>query len=290
MSILFQCEFRGEHHVGFDIAAEGDEVTLHRVTEQRLREVILTAGDLPAVPAALAEAAPAVRVTVGSPELRLRPPLLPGAGEQALVSGFMGTHKSKPAEFDPPKWFFKGLGSWLRLPGESLAVPAAPVALIEEPETVLVYLNDAAGVPHYAGYTFGNDLCDIGLHRREPGYNPYCKLCDTAIAPWLFLGEPPRTVTGRTTIERDGVSAWEGDFDCGADALHHAVEDMTGHLFTYPALRRPGMVNYLLLGADQASFHTGFRIADGDRIRIEVKTHGVELANPVRFDSATSGA
>lgn len=289
MSTLFQCEYRGVHHVGFGIPADGDEITLHRVTAQRLRELITGSGDLRAVPGALADGAEAVRVTAGDPEVRLLPPLLAGAGDQALVSGFMGTHKAKPAEFDPPKWFFKGLGSWLRLPGEPLAVPAEPVALIEEPEVILVYLNDAAGVPRYAGYTFGNDLCDIGLHRREPGYNPYCKLCDTAITPWLFLDEPPRTAAGRTTIERDGVSVWEGDFDCGTDALHHRVADMTGHLFTYPALRRPGLVNYLLLGADLASFHDGFRIADGDRVRIDVKSHGVEVANEIRF-AATPGA
>jgi hypothetical protein len=290
MSILFQSEYRGELHVGFAIAAEGDEVTLHRVTEQRLREAFLAAAVPADVPAALAEGAPTVTVTVGDPDLRFLAPLLPSGGDQALVSGFMGTHKAKPAEFDPPKWFFKGLGSWLRLPEQPLAVPAAPVALIEEPEVVLVYLNDADGVPHYAGFTFGNDLCDIGLHRREAGYNPYCKLCDTAIAPWLFLGEPPRRAAGRTVIERDGISAWEGEFDCGTDALHHSVAAMTGHLFTYPAVRRAGLVNYLLLGADLASFHSGYRIADGDRIRIEVKTHGVQLTNQVRFDAATPGA
>ncbi|MFD0427957.1 hypothetical protein ACFQ60_06330 [Streptomyces zhihengii] len=69
----------------------------------------------------------------------------------------------------------------MRLPGETLNVPANPIALIEEPEVALVYVNDEDGNPHYAGYTFGNDLCDIGLHRKDPGYNPYCKLCDTAL-------------------------------------------------------------------------------------------------------------
>lgn len=58
---------------------------------------------------------------------------------------------------------------------------------------------------------------------------------------------------------------------------------MAEHLFGYPALRRPGMVNYVLLGADEASFHDGFRIADGDRIVINVLSHGVKLANEVRF-------
>jgi hypothetical protein len=162
-------------------------------------------------------------------------------------------------------------------------VPANPVALIEEPEVVLVYVNDDEGTPHYAGYTFGNDLCDIGLHRKDPGYNPYCKLCDTAVTPWLFLAAPPRTASGRVTIVRGGASAWEGTFDCGGDALYFRVQDMVDHLFSFPAVRRPGLVNYVLLGADEASFHDGFRIADGDRIAIEVKSHEVAFENEVRY-------
>ncbi|MET8173832.1 aminotransferase class I/II-fold pyridoxal phosphate-dependent enzyme [Streptomyces clavifer] len=216
----------------------------------------------------------------------------------ALLSGFMGTHKKKwggetapeGGEFTPPKWFFKGFGDWVRLPGEALNVPARPVALIEEPEVALVYVNDADGTPHYAGYTFGNDLCDIGLHRQDPGYNPYCKLCDTALTPWLFLGPPPRTVTGRVTIVRDGATVWEGTFDCGDDALYYRVQDMADHLFTFPAVRRPGLVNYVLLGADEASFHDGFRIADGDRVAIDVKSHGVAFENQVRYVSPAPSA
>ncbi|URN13930.1 fumarylacetoacetate (FAA) hydrolase [Streptomyces radiopugnans] len=254
---------------------------------------VATDGSEAAVRAAVAEGAEEVTVAADDPEVRLLPPLLPTATGNALLSGFMGTHKKKwggqsapeGGDFTPPKWFFKGFGDWVRLPGEALNVPANPVALIEEPEVALVYVNDADGTPHYAGYTFGNDLCDIGLHRKDPGYNPYCKLCDTAMAPWLFLGEPPQSVTGRVTIERDGAAAWEGNFDCGGDALYFRVRDMVEHLFSFPAVRRPGLVNYVLLGADEASFHDGFRIADGDRIAIDVKSHGVAFENTVRYVS-----
>jgi hypothetical protein len=211
-----------------------------------------------------------------------------------MLSGFMRTHKSKfenepeaTGKFVPPNWFFKGFGSWIRMPDEPLNVPASPVALIEEPEIVLVYVNDDRGEPHYAGYSFGNDLCDIGLHLENPGWNPYCKLCDTSMSPWLFLGEPPAVAAGRVTIERGGVTAWEGDFDCGADALYYQVKSMMDNLFAYPALRRPGMVNYVLLGADKASYHDGFRINHGDRLTIDIKDHEVVLSNTVLFDEQT---
>ncbi|MEU6389598.1 fumarylacetoacetate (FAA) hydrolase [Streptomyces sp. NPDC046939] len=289
--VLFEADHQGRRHVGFGLPEPGAALTLHPVDAPTLADTFLTTDGSPeAVRTALTAAEP-VTVPADDPELRLRPPLLPEATGSALLSGFMGTHTKKwggekapeGGEFTPPKWFFKGFGDWARLPGEDLVVPASPVALIEEPEVALVYVNDADGTPHYAGYTFGNDLCDIGLHRKDPGYNPYCKLCDTALAPWLFLGPPPASVTGRTTILRDGATAWEGSFDCGGDALYFRVADMAAHFFTFPAVRRPGLVNYLLLGADEASFHDGFRIADGDRVAIEVKSHGVTLDNTVRF-------
>jgi hypothetical protein len=286
MSILFETVHQGERFAGFERPAPGEPLTLYRVAEGEVAASLIEAGGPGAVAAAVTARAEAV--SVPESEVRYLPPLLPTTGD-AMVSGFMQTHRSKmdgprpEGPVDPPKWFFKGFGSWLRVPGEPLVVPAEPVALIEEPEIALVYVNDDRGEPHYAGYTFGNDLCDIGLHRRNPAYNPYCKLCDTSITPWLFLDAPPQVVNGRVTIVRDGEAVWSGPFDCGLDALYYRLEDMADHLFTYPALRRPGMVNYVLLGADSASFHDGFRIADGDRLDIEFTSHGVRLSNAVEF-------
>ncbi|WP_405448386.1 fumarylacetoacetate (FAA) hydrolase [Streptomyces achromogenes] len=297
--VLTEVVYEGRRHVTFGLPEPGEPQTLYRVAEGALTAAFLTTdGSADAVRAAVTEGAETVVVPAGDPGVRPRVPLLPEAPGTALLSGFMGTHKKKwdgqsqpeDAEFTPPKWFFKGFGDWARLPGEDLTVPARPVALIEEPEVALVYVNDADGTPHYAGYTFGNDLCDIGLHRKDPGYNPYCKLCDTALAPWLFLGAPPRSATGRVTITRDGAPAWEGSFDCGGDALYFRIRDMAEHLFSFPAVRRPGLVNYVLLGADEASFHDGFRIADGDRIAIDVKSHGIAFENTVRYVSPAPAA
>ncbi|MEV6612427.1 fumarylacetoacetate (FAA) hydrolase [Streptomyces sp. NPDC051051] len=293
--VLFEASYKGERHVGFGLPVPGTPQTLHRVADGQLAAAFIdTDGSPAAVRTAVTErAGTTVTVAADDPEVRPLPPLLPTATGNALLSGFMGTHKKKwggetapeGVEFTPPKWFFKGFGDWVRLPGEPLDVPARPIALIEEPEVALVYVNDADGTPHYVGYTFGNDLCDIGLHRKDPGYNPYCKLCDTALTPWLFLGPPPRSVNGRVSIVRGGATAWEGSFDCGGDALYFRVQDMVEHLFSFPAVRRPGLVNYVLLGADEASFHDGFRIADGDRVAIDVKSHGVTFENTVRHVS-----
>ncbi|GGL11485.1 hypothetical protein Sme01_42050 [Sphaerisporangium melleum] len=298
MSILFECEYKGRRYVGLGKPASGETRTLYQVADGRLREAVISGGGPEAVVAAVTEGAETVAVSADDPEVRFLPPLLPTGTGNALITGFMGTHRSKfdrdPApdeKFNAPNWLIKGFGSWARMPGEPLTVPASTIALLEEPEVALVYVNDDDGVPHYAGYTFGNDLNDIGLHLRNPwGWTPYAKLCDTSMTPWLFLGAPPQTVTGRIIIERDGATAWEGPFSCGADAIFHRVEDMVGNLLSYPALRRPGLVNYLLLGADKASYHDGFRIADGDRITIDVTSHDVVLSNVVRYARQASTA
>lgn len=293
-SILFECEYRGQRYAGLGLPAPGEPQTLYRVADGQLRAALVAGGGPKALRAAVAEGTETVRVAAGDPEVRFLPPLLPTASNNALINGFMGTHRTKfdrdpepDEEFTPPNYYIKGFGSWLRMPDEPLTTPADPVWLLEEPEVALVYVNDDDGVPHYAGYTFGNDLNDIGLHLKNPwAWTPYAKLCETSLTPWLFLDRPPRTVTGRVVIERDGATAWEGGFSCGADSLYHRVEDMTQYLFSYPALRRPGLVNYLLLGADKASYHDGFRIEDGDRMVIDVSSHGVVLANPVRYGQA----
>ncbi|MUL41074.1 fumarylacetoacetate (FAA) hydrolase [Streptomonospora sp. PA3] len=292
MQVLCEFEYAGERYAGFHRPAPGEPYTLYRVAEGQVRDAFIGAGDPGAAVAAITGAAEPV-VAMPDGDLRPLPPLLPAEGGNALLSGFMRTHRSKfddqpgdNEEFVPPNWFFKGFGSWLRMPDEPLRVPPNPVALIEEPEVALVYANDGEGTPHYIGYTFGNDLCDIGLHLQNPGWNPYCKLCDTSIAPWLFLGAPPRSATGRVTIERGRETAWEGEFDCGADALYFPIEDMMNNLFFYPALRRPFLVNYVLLGADRASFHDGFRIADGDRVAIHFTDHDVVVSNTVEFGHA----
>lgn len=210
-----------------------------------------------------------------------------------LVSGFMRSHVSKMPErtttepVEPARWFFKGIDTWLRDTGDDLHVPSEAVALIEEPEVVLLFLNDDEGTPRYLGYTLGNDLCDIGLHLKNPAYNPYCKLCETSVLPYVFLESPPSSVAGTVTITRDGRTSWKGDFSCGSDSLYYTVDEMVGHFFSYPIVRRPGALNYVFLGADNASYHDGYRIADGDSISIDFSSHGVALDNRVAFTPAS---
>lgn len=279
MNTLYSCVFRGERHVGYG-PPHAPELTLYPWgTDDLAARLLAASGDV----SALTGGRPAVTAPAG--EVRFLPPLLPASPGDAMVSGFMATHNVKADTAPPsqPNWFFKGGADVLKVHGEPLRVPGGPLAVTEEAEVVLVYANDPAGTPRYAGYTFGNDLTDIGRFKRHAGHLSYAKLCDTGVAPWLFLDAPPEHVTGETTITRGGTRVWQGPFTTGAKALYYELPAMVEELFSYPALRRPGVVHYLYLGADRSSFHGGFEMADGDEIGLDFATHAVTLAHPVRW-------
>jgi hypothetical protein len=279
MTVVYECTFRGERHIGFG-PPHAPALTLYPWGGDDLAgHLLAAAGDT----AALAEGRQPVTATPA--EVRFRPPLLPASSGDAVVSGFMATHNVKADGTAPsqPNWFFKGLGDILKVPGEPLRVPSGPLALTEEAEVVLVYVTDPAGVPRYAGYTFGNDLTDIGRFKRHAGHLSYAKLCDAGVAPWLFLDAPPDHVTGRVTITRDGAPAWQGAFTTGTKALHYELPGMLSELFSYRTLSHPGRIHYVYLGADRSSFHSGFTMADRDVIEMEFDTHGVRLAHTVQW-------
>ncbi|MEV5601807.1 FAH family protein [Streptomyces sp. NPDC052299] len=283
MTTVYEFDHRDRRWFGFEEpgAAKG-AVRLYPCGPGELASLLADAeGDV----TALTSGREPVEVPAADREaLRARVPLLPGHLGDALVSGFMMTHNVKigTVTADQPTWFFKGLGERLRLPGEPLSVPGDAVAVCEEAEVVLVYVGaPGTGRPRYAGYTFGNDLTDIGRFKQHNGHLSYAKLCDAAIAPGLRLGPPPAQVTGATTIERDGVSVWKGTFTTGTDALYYDLDTMMTNLFGYETLHTPGRVHYVYLGADRGSFHGGHVMADGDRVTLDFSSHGVTLANTV---------
>ncbi|MER5385101.1 FAH family protein [Streptomyces sp. NPDC002688] len=286
MTALYEASHEGERYVGFgapeDATAQDAVLTLYPLGDTDLRAQVLAAGgDVAALTAALTTGREPR--TVPAAEIRLLPPLLPDSLGDALVSGFMQTHNVKvdASTQSQPNWFFKGLGDSLKISGGRLRAPAGAVALTEEAEVVLVYVTDEDGTPQYAGYTFGNDLTDIGRFKRHAGHLSYAKLCDAGVAPWLFLGTPPSQVTGQVVIERGSAEVWRGSFTTGTKALHYGLRDILSELFSYEGLRHPGRVHYVYLGADRSSFHSGFTIADQDRIEIDFATHGVTLSHTV---------
>ncbi|MFB7928925.1 MULTISPECIES: FAH family protein [Streptomyces] len=284
MTVLFECTYRGGRYFGLGLPKSDEPLSLTPLTDRNLGKLLTEGGDV----AVLLAASETVTVPVSELDtVSFRPPLLPDHLGDAVVGGFMQTHNVKVDADTPsqPNWFLKGLGDVLRTSGQDLRAPAGSVALTEEAEVVLVYVTDADGMPRYVGYTFGNDLTDIGRFRRHRGHLSYAKLCDAGVAPWLFLDEPPRQVTGHVTIERDGEPAWRGEFTTGTKALHYGLDDIMSELFSYDALLAPGRVHYVYIGADRSSFHDGFRMTDRDRVTLDFASHGVTLSNTVRCAS-----
>ena len=93
MSILFECEYKGERYAGFGKPAPGDAVRLYRVADGQLHTAIAESNG--GLVASVVDGAEEVTVTTDDPELRYLPPLLPTATGNAMVSGFMRTHRSK---------------------------------------------------------------------------------------------------------------------------------------------------------------------------------------------------
>ncbi|MET9778407.1 FAH family protein [Streptomyces sp. NPDC006367] len=287
MTVLFECSYDHERYVGFGIPQDGEPVRLHPLSGTDLRSLLRESGDdTAALRTTLASRGPALNVPAeDAHRIRTRPPLFPEHPGDALVSGFMMTHHVKAGADvpDQPNWFFKGLGTSLKLPGEPLSVPGDAVAVTEEAEIVLVYVDEEDGTSRYLGHTFGNDLTDIGRFKEHAGHLSYAKLCDAAVAPWLHLGPPPRSVTGSVTVDRHGTPAWKGTFTTGTDALHYDLDTMMRRLFAHHSLHHPGRTHYVYIGADRSSFHAGFRLQDGDRLTLDFASHGVTVSNPLTW-------
>lgn len=288
---FFEAIYKGKRFIGMDAPDGSAQLTLYQITLKKLLNAFKGELNPDNAREYLQSMTQSVILSQDSLEqLTLLPPLLPDSTGDALVSGFMQTHNIKidqaSLQLDKPvlpNWFIKGLSSSLKVSGRDLTTPDNPIAICEEAEVVLIYLDDESGRSQYCGYTFGNDLTDIGRFKNNPGHLAYAKLCDAAISYWLYVGLPPEKVHGEVIIERNGKVAWQGAFNTGLTALGYRLEDMIDHLFSFPTLRHSERVHYVYLGADRSSYHQGFRIESGDRVVMNFSSHDLVIENAIRF-------
>jgi hypothetical protein len=222
--------------------------------------------------------------------VRYRTPFLPVDVTYGMVSGFGLAHRNKvpTGTLDAsgratgyPSWFFKGFAHALKTDGEPLRVSKVAHVVCEEAEIVLVYHVGSEGHPVYLGFTFGNDMTDIGQIRNNSLHMPYGKLSDSAIHHFLFLDEPPERADGRVRIARQGETVWIGHVTNGCAMLAYEVRDMMSKLWIHHSLLVPGMVHYVYIGADRNSTDHGFLMRNGDVIDINFDAFGVHLSNPI---------
>lgn len=289
MSIkFFEAVYHGERYVGVDDFIENQDLLLYKTNISNILEYCQDLGHIKSVKDYLDENVKNILVLKDKLiEVKLLPPMSPSNSEEVLVCGFMQTHNVKVDEVDfdkknIPNMFIKGVKSSLKISGKTLRIPENFMAICEEAEVVLIYQNDTQGKPQYKGYTFGNDLTDIGRFRSNNAHLSYAKLCDAAVSHWFFPSPPPQYVNGDVTIKRDNQVIWNGSFKTGLSAIVYDIDNIINNLFSFPLFNEPNTIYYVFLGADKSSFHHGVTIKSDDEIIINYKDYNVTIQNQIK--------
>lgn len=204
----------------------------------------------------------------------------------------LGLEGGKPAPGQvgvAPEWFFKGDGSWLASPGQSLLLPPFGLDGGEEPELVGLYVIGDGGEVLRVGFALGNEFSDHVLERQNYLYLAHSKLRTSSFGPEVRLGPPPASVTGTVRILRDGATAWEGQFLTGEANMTHTLANIEHHHFKYTPFRRPGDVHCHYYGTATLSFAAGFKTQAGDLFEISAPGFGRPLRNLLAAASEPAG-
>ena len=181
-----------------------------------------------------------------------------------------------------PEWFYKGSGSILRAPGESLEVPAYAEDGGEEAEIAGVYLIDANGRPFRLGMAIGNEFSDHKFEKKNYLNLAGSKLRNCSLGPELVIDPDFQTVPGRVAIERAGKILWAQDILTGENEMCHGLANIEHHHFKFEGHRRPGDLHVHYYGACSLSFGAGIQLVDGDVMDISFAGFGRSLRNPLR--------
>lgn len=285
---FFEAVYHGERHIGIDDLAENKDLLLYKTSIKNILELCRGLDNLEQVTDYLNNKVQNILVPKDKlNEIKLLPPLFPKDSENAVVCGFMQTHNIKIDEtnFDKkniPNMFIKGIKSSLKVSGDTLRIPEKFMAICEEAEVVLIYQGDDQGKPQYMGYTFGNDLTDIGRFKFNNSHLSYAKLCDASVSHWFFPSPPPQNVHGSVTITRDNQQIWNGNFKTGLSAIVYDLDNMMNNLFSFPLFNEPDTIYYVFLGADKSSYHHGVIIKNHDEITINYQDYNVTLQNQIK--------
>lgn len=210
-----------------------------------------------------------------------------GGDEQLTDSMKMfrwGVEGGKPSEGKigtAPEWFYKGVGTILRAPGEALEVPPYAEDGGEEAEIAGVYLVDANGRPHRIGMTIGNEFSDHKFEKKNYLNLAGSKIRTCSLGPELVIDPDFRSVPGKVTLRRGGAELWSKDILTGEDEMCHSLRNIEQHHFKFETHRQPGDVHVHYYGACALSFGDGVELADGDSMEISFTDFGRALRNPL---------
>ena len=180
-----------------------------------------------------------------------------------------------------PEWFYKGAGTILRAPNETLDVPFYGEDGGEEAEIAGVYLIGPTGEPLRVGMAAGNEFSDHKFEKRNYLNLAGSKIRTCSLGPELVIDPGFQTVPGVATIERDGRPVWTREIATGETEMCHSLANIEHHHFKFEAHRRPGDLHVHYYGACALSFGDGFQLAHGDVMNIQFNGFGRPLRNPL---------
>ncbi|MES2934359.1 MAG: AraD1 family protein, partial [Pseudomonadota bacterium] len=132
-----------------------------------------------------------------------------------------------------PEWFYKGDGSIVMAPGQTLPSPDFALDGGEEPEIVGLYLIGPDARPYRIGFAVGNEFSDHVTERQNYLYLAHSKLRPCAIGPEIRTGALPAHLEGTSRIRRDGNVIWEKPFITGEANMCHNIANLEYHHFKY---------------------------------------------------------
>jgi len=198
----------------------------------------------------------------------------------------MGLEGGKPAAGQrgaSPEWFYKGNGSVLRGPNDSLLIPDFTEDGGEEPELAGLYIIGKNGQPYRLGFALGNEWSDHAVERVNYLYLAPSKLRTCAIGPELNTNFAFDTLDLSCSVSRNGKTIYDsGPLLSGEENMCHSLANCEDHHFKYPHHRRPGDIHIHFFGTSKLSHTTrDWQYQPGDEIRIEAPSFSSPLVNVV---------
>ncbi|MFT4556392.1 MAG: hypothetical protein ACI92S_001737 [Planctomycetaceae bacterium] len=182
-----------------------------------------------------------------------------------------------------PEWFYKGNGSVLRGPNDSLLIPDFTEDGGEEPELAGLYIIGEDGQPYRLGFALGNEWSDHAVERVNYLYLAPSKLRTCAVGPELNTDFAFDTLDLRCSVSRNGETIYDsGPLLSGEENMCHSLANCEDHHFKYAQHRRPGDVHIHFFGTSKLSHSTrDWKYQPGDKVRIVAPTFSAPLVNVV---------
>lgn len=206
----------------------------------------------------------------------------------------MGLEGGKPKAGErgtSPEWFYKGNGTAIKGPGETLGLPAFALDGGEEPELAACYLIDPSGSPRRLGFALGNEWSDHETERINYLYLAPSKLRECAVGPELVTGFDFKELEITCKVRRNGEVIYDsGTLYTGEDYMSHSLANCEDHHFKYPQHRIPGDAHVHFFGTSQLSFSTrDWKFEAGDEIEIASAGFSEPLMNTVQAGKSDAG-